>query len=136
MTLTRRHLLRASLLLSPAVVLPACTDRDPQPEEPEPSPVAEIGVEVPAPSGEVSAVLDAAGDELGVVLRDADGEDFWADDFSYDPAAPPALLWETQADRLWVLPAEGEPVRIAQDAQGAWRQQAGEQPPPEVSKWL
>lgn len=79
-------------LLAPA--LAACAEEVPT----GPAPVTEIGAEVPSPSGEVRAVLDTAGDAVGVVLRDRDGTDMWADDFPYTREDPPGLRWQTEGE--------------------------------------
>jgi hypothetical protein len=132
--LTRRHLVATALVVgaSAACALAGCSGGEPPSEVPPPSPVQEIGVETTAPSGEVSAVLDTAGDELGVLLRDAEGEDIWADDYLYDVGAPPLLVWESGADVLWVLAPDGGAVRIAEKGEGVWVQESGAAPPTEI----
>lgn len=137
-TVPRRALPRRALLAAPVVLaLVACSAE--QQEPPGPEPVEVVGVPVPAPSGEVTAVLDTAGEELGVMLRDAEGTDFWGDDFPYRPEQPPGLLWETEADVLWVLSGDLGTSRVAQDSEGAWsKQQADqleEQIPEEIAYW-
>ncbi|MBB5832827.1 hypothetical protein [Brachybacterium aquaticum] len=138
--LTRRELAVAALTLGPsaAAMLAGCTgESEPEtPETPDPTPVNELGVEVPAPSGEVSAVLDAAGDSVGVMLRDAEGEDFWADDFLYTRDALPSLLWQTDADVLWVIATDGSATRIAADDSGAWLMEEDAEVPEEISARL
>lgn len=137
--MTDADLPRRALLASPLMLtLPACSRGDEQP--PGPEPVTEVGVPVPAPSAEVSAVIDAAGEELGVMLRDAEGTDFWGDDFPYRADQPPGLLWEAEADVLWVLSGDLGTARIAQDSDGAWSKQSAdeldEQIPEEVAYWI
>lgn len=115
---SRRAMLAASLLPLSGAVLVGCTEEEPT----GPAPVTEIGEEVPSPSGEVSAVLDTAGDAVGVVLRDRDGTDVWADDFPYTREDPPGLRWQIDGEDevLWILPTEGSPSRIT-GGDGAWR---------------
>src|SRR5699024_3174092 len=130
----RRTLLAAAGLLA----LAACAETET--ESPGPEPVDEVGVPVPSPPGELTAVIDAAGDALGVLLRDAEGIDFWADDYPYDPEQPPAVLWETEADVLWVLSEELGTARIRQGPEGGWSKETAEdldeQIPQEVDRWL
>lgn len=132
--LPRRALLASAFVLA----LAACSPADEEP--PGPEPVEEVGVPVPAPSGEVTAVIDAAGEELGVMLRDAEGTDFWGDDFPYRPDQPPGLLWEAEADVLWVLSEDLGAARIAQDSEGAWSKQPAdeldEEIPEEIAYWI
>lgn len=139
---TRRALLTApALLASGSLLASGCAREDPEP--PGPEPVEEVGVPVPAPSGEVTAVLDTAGDTLGVLLRDGEGTDFWADDYSYSPDQPPGLVWQTDAesDVLWVLPDDGSgAARISQDSEGTWSKQPAadldEEIPEDIAYWL
>jgi len=131
---SRRTLLRLPLLAAAPMGLAACDAEEPEPAGP--SPVTEVGQEVPAPSGEVSAVIDAAGEELGVMLRDAEGTDFWADDYPYAPGDPPGLVWELEQDVLWVLSAEIGTGRIAQDDAGSWGKELDAQPPERIARWV
>ena len=128
---------RALLAIPPVLALAACAPADEEP--PGPEPVEEVGVPVPAPSGQVTAVLDVAGEDLGVMLRDPEGTDFWGDDFPYRPDQPPGLLWETEADVLWVLSDDLGAARIAQDSDGAWSKQSAEELeeeiPEEIASW-
>jgi len=151
--LPRSPLPRRALFLSPlprrallagagALALAACTETEPE-AEPQPSgpePVDEVGAPVPSPSGEFAAVIDAAGDALGVLLRDSEGTDFWADDYPYEPAHPPSVLWQTDADVLWVLSEELGTARIRQDSEGGWSKEAAEELdeeiPEEIAYWL
>lgn len=132
--LPRRTLLAGTAILA----LAACAEKEPEPSGPEP--VDEVGVPVPSPSGELTAVIDAAGDALGVLLRDAEGTDFWADDYPYEPEHPPAVVWETDADVLWVLSEELGTARIREDPEGGWSKyfadDLDEQVPEEIEHWL
>lgn len=118
--------------------LTACAEEEPEPSGPEP--VDEVGVPVPSPSGEITAVIDGAGEAVGVLLRDAEGVDFWADDYPYELEHPPSVLWETDADVLWVLSAELGTARIHQDSEGGWSKQPAEnldeEVPEEIDHWL
>jgi hypothetical protein len=116
----------------------ACTGRDDEPTGP--APVSEIGQEVQAPSGTVSAVLDRAGDEIGVMLRDAEGQDIWADDFPYVESMLPSLIWEQQnedgADVLWVLSSDIGSARISQPSEGGWVKEFDAEMPEEIEAWV
>ena len=136
----RRLLLRLPLLAvgggMSAAALSACGGAEG--EDPGPDPVTEIGTPVAAPSGEVTAVLDTAGNAVGVVLRDASGTDIWADDFPYAPTMETGLLWETAADVLWVLSADLGTARIAQ-TDGAWSKQMPvpeSEIPEQIAHWI
>jgi hypothetical protein len=116
----------------------ACSGRDEEPDGP--APVSEIGQDVPAPSGAVSAVLDQAGEEIGVVLRDAEGNDIWADDFPYVESMLPSLLWEQEnedgADVLWVLSSDIGSSRISQSSEGGWAKEFNAEMPEEIADWV
>ena len=136
----RRLLLRLPLLAvgsgMSAAALSACGGTED--EDPGPEPVTEIGTPVAAPSGEVTAVLDTAGNAVGVVLRDASGTDIWADDFPYAPTMETGLLWETAADVLWVLSADLGTARIAQ-TDGVWSKQMPvpeSEIPEQIAHWI
>ena len=136
----RRLLLRLPLLAvgggMSVAALSACGGSED--EDPGPEPVTEIGTAVAAPSGEVTAVLDTAGNAVGVVLRDASGTDIWADDFPYAPTMETGLLWETAADVLWVLSADLGTARIAQ-TDGAWSKQmpvSEGEIPEQIAPWI
>ncbi|MFQ6485949.1 hypothetical protein, partial [Brachybacterium epidermidis] len=93
---------RRALLLGLGVALPpllvSCAEEEPEPVGP--APITEVGAEAVSPSGAYVAVIDVAGDSVGVLLRDAAGEDLWADAYGYTLKAPPALLWEAEQDVL------------------------------------
>lgn len=136
-TVARRALLAAALIPVAGATITACSEEEPT----GPAPVTEIGTEVPSPSGEVSAVLDTAGDAVGIVLRDRDGTDVWADDFPYTRDDPPGLLWQDDAERdtLWVLDTEGPPARITGDGDGLWRKAEvtdGDDVPENIAAWI
>lgn len=118
--------------------LAACGGRDEEPTGP--APVSELGQEVPAPSGTVSAVLDQAGEEIGVMLRDAEGNDIWADDFPYVKRMMPGLIWEQQneagEDVLWVLSSDLGTSRIAQTPAGGWAKEFTAEMPEEIEAWV
>ncbi len=164
----RRSLGRALAALSLAGViggaLAACSE--PEPEGPVgPAPIRATGETAKAPSGQVTAVIDVAGDSAGVVLRDAAGNDVWADDFPYRRSAPPQLVWQigdgsvaaareastgadggnsggskngTEQDVLWVIAPEGV-ARIHRSAEGHWVKEAvsgKEQIPEQIRQWV
>lgn len=118
--------------------LVACTGWEEEPAGP--TPVSELGQEVPAPSGTVSAVLDQAGEEIGVMLRDAEGNDIWADDFPYVKRLMPSLIWEQQnedgADVLWVLSSDIGTSRISQTPEGGWAKEFTAAMPEEIEAWV
>lgn len=137
---SRRSLLLAAGAAGIAGLLAACTG---EPEPVGPAPITEVGAEVASPSGEFTAVIDVAGDSVGVLLRDATGQDVWGDDYGYSRAEPPALLWEAEADVLWVVPGDhvaGEPAgeffRIAPRAEGGWSKQQVPELPEEIAARL
>lgn len=132
---------RRALLLGLGIALPpllvSCAEEEPEPVGP--APITEVGAEAVSPSGAYVAVIDVAGDSVGVLLRDAAGEDLWADAYGYTRKAPPALLWEAEQDVLWVVTENGavrEHVRIAPTESGGWAQEAGAEPPEEITRRL
>lgn len=145
----RRSVLLALGALGIAGLLPACSPEEPEPVGP--APITEVGAEAESPSGEFTAVIDTAGDSVGVLLRDASGQDIWGDDYGYSRAEPPALLWELEADVLWVIdPAvlgedgdggergsgQGEQARIAPRAEGGWIKEPAQELPEEIAERL
>lgn len=146
---SRRSLLLGLAAVGLAGLLAACAEQDPEPVGP--APITEVGAEVASPSGEYTAVIDAAGDSVGVLLRDASGQDVWGDDYGYSRTEPPALLWEAEADVLWVIdPAvlgedgdggergsgQGEHARIAPRAEGGWIKEPAQELPEEIAERL
>lgn len=133
--LRRRRVLVSGLLAVVAVpALSACAQDEPEPVGP--APITEVGAEAPSPSGQYVAVIDAAGDAVGVLLRDGSGQDLWADDYGYTRAEPPALLWELEADVLWVIgPEEGtaDDVRIVPGDEGGFVREPVTELPEEIA---
>lgn len=137
---SRRLLLLGLAAVGIAGLLPACAGQGPEPVGP--APITEVGAEVASPSGKYTAVIDAAGDSVGVLLREA-GQDVWGDDYGYSRAEPPALLWEAEADVLWVIPSDHAPggpgggiFRIAPRAEGGWSKEPAAELPEEIAARL
>lgn len=138
---SRRSLLLGLAAVGLAGLLAACAEQDPEPVGP--APITEVGAEAASPSGEYTAVIDAAGDSVGVLLRDASGQGVWGDDYGYSRTEPPALLWEAEADVLWVVPGDhvaggpgGEIFRIAPRAEGGWSKEPAAELPEEIAARL
>lgn len=137
----RRSVLIALGAAGIAGLLLACSPEEPEPVGP--APITEVGAEAESPSGEFTAVIDTAGDSVGVLLRDASGQDIWGDDYGYSRAEPPALLWEAEADVLWVVPGDhvagdpaGEFFRIVPRAEGGWSKERASELPEEIAARL
>lgn len=44
----------------------------------------------------------------------------WADDLPHVPRMAPGVLWQKDADVLWILSTDHGNARVAQDDGGAW----------------
>lgn len=134
--LPRRGLLLAVGPMIAAAGLVACTEKEPEPVGP--APITEVGAEVASPSGEYVAVIDTAGDAVGVLLRDADGTDLWADDYAHTRTEPPSVLWEDGQDVLWVVSGDSgaEHTRITLTEDGGWSQERVADLPEEIAARL
>lgn len=73
-----------------------------------------------APGGEVEALLVADGDELRPTIRDLDGNTLWTDERAHVERQRPGVLWEQDADVLWVLSSDLGTVSVRGEADGSW----------------
>ena len=125
---TRRAAL--SLMAGLAVALAAgvsaaCTRRAPDER------MAQVGAPRESPSGEATAVVVEDGEVLRPVIQDASGTELWRDDLQHVERYFPGVLWEKDADVLWVLSTDHGDSSVRQDETGAWVKTMGADGMPE-----
>ena len=99
---------------SAALLMTGCTD-DAVEER-----MAQVGVPRESPSGEVSATVVEDGDVLRPVILDGSGMELWRDDLPHVERYVPGVLWEQDADVLWILSTDHGNASMRQDADGTW----------------
>ena len=99
---------------SAALLMTGCTD-DAVEER-----MAQVGVPRESPSGEVSATVVEDGDVLRPVILDGSGMELWRDDLPHVERYVPGVLWEQDADVLWILSTDHGNASVRQDADGTW----------------
>lgn len=110
---------------SAALLMTACTD-DAADER-----MAQVGVPRESPSGEVSATVVEDGDVLRPVILDGSGMELWRDDLPHVERYVPGVLWEQDADVLWILSTDHGNASVRQDADGTWVKTMGSDGMPE-----
>ena len=88
-----------------------------------------------APSGDVTAIVVADGEELRPTIRDASGAPVWIDDLPHVDRYFPGVVWESDADVMWVLSTDhgNGSVRRAED--GSWERTMGDEGmPPDIAE--
>ena len=125
---TRRSAL-AALAAAGTTLLASCTGRGGDDR------LATTAREVTSPSGEYRAGFDVVGEELRPVIRDADGAALWTDDLPHLERHSPGVVWESEADVLWVLSTDHGNASVRQDAAGEWEKTMGSDAmPPDVAE--
>lgn len=99
---------------SAALLMTGCTD-DAVEER-----MAQVGVPRESPSGEVTATVVEDGDVLRPVILDGSGMELWRDDLPHVERYAPGVLWEQDADVLWILSTDHGNASVRQDADGTW----------------
>ena len=99
---------------SAALLMTGCTD-DAVEER-----MAQVGVPRESPSGEVTATVVEDGDVLRPVILDGSGMELWRDDLPHVERYVPGVLWEQDADVLWILSTDHGNASVRQDADGTW----------------
>ena len=110
---------------SAALLMTGCTD-DAVEER-----MAQVGVPRESPSGEVSATVVEDGDVLRPVILDGSGMELWRDDLPHVERYVPGVLWEQDADVLWILSTDHGNASVRQDADGTWVKTMGSDGMPE-----
>lgn len=110
---------------SAALLMTGCTD-DAAEER-----MAQVGVPRESPSGEVSATVVEDGDVLRPVILDGSGMELWRDDLPHVERYVPGVLWEQDADVLWILSTDHGNASVRQDADGTWVKTMGSDGMPE-----
>lgn len=110
---------------SAALLMTGCTD-DAAEER-----MAQVGVPRESPSGEVSATVVEDGDVLRPVILDGSGMELWRDDLPHVERYVPGVLWEQDADVLWILSTDHGNASVRQDAGGTWVKTMGSDGMPE-----
>ena len=88
-----------------------------------------------APSGDVTAIVVADGEELRPTIRDASGAPVWIDDLPHVDRYFPGVVWESDADVLWVLSTDHGDGSVRQGSDGAWaRTMGGDGMPPDIAE--
>lgn len=123
-TVTRRGVVTLALG-GAAALLMACTRRAPDER------MAQVGVPRESPSGEVSATVVKDGEALRPVVLDASGTELWRDDLPHVERYVPGVLWEKDADVLWILSTDHGNASVRQDADGTWVKTMGSDGMPE-----
>lgn len=100
-----------------AAVLAACTNRSSSAAS---ARLIESGESAQSPSGSFTAELAETGDTLTPRIVDAGGAEVWADDLPHVPRYAPGVLWETDADVLWILSTDHGNAKVSQGSDGAW----------------
>ena len=124
-----RGMTRRGLLATPAAAaLAACSGR-------RDDRLASEEHEVDAPSGDFTAIVVADGDVLRPTIHDASGAPVWIDDLPHVDRYFPGVVWESDADVMWVLSTDhgNGSVRRAED--GSWaRTMGGDGMPPDIAE--
>lgn len=122
--LSRRNMVEL-IAGSAALLMTGCTD-DAAEER-----MAQVGVPRESPSGEVSATVVEDGDVLRPVILDGSGMELWRDDLPHVERYVPGVLWEQDADVLWILSTDHGNASVRQDADGTWVKTMGSDGMPE-----
>ncbi|MGY5765437.1 hypothetical protein ACXET9_09555 [Brachybacterium sp. DNPG3] len=128
---TRRGALRRVLLAGPALLgASACTRRGSDRR------VASSDDPIASPSGDFTAqVMTATADDGSAVLHptisDVDGTVVWTDDLDHVERFAPGLVWESEADVLWVLSSDHGTASVRRSGDGAWVKTMGTDGMPE-----
>ncbi|MCT1775627.1 hypothetical protein [Brachybacterium sp. p3-SID957] len=125
--MNRRHVLGmvTGLAAAAAGISSACTRRSADAR------LAQVDVPRDAPSGEVTAVVVEDGDVLRLVIQDLSGTELWRDDLPHVERWFPGVLWEQDADVLWILSTDHGNGSVRQDEAGAWVKTMGSDGMPE-----
>lgn len=127
--ITRRGAL-AALAAAGAAALAACSGRSRRKDR-----LATEELEVAAPSGDVTAIVVADGEELRPTIRDASGAPVWIDDLPHVDRYFPGVVWESDADVLWVLSTDHGDGSVRQGSDGSWaRTMGGDGMPPDIAE--
>ncbi|MCT1996757.1 hypothetical protein M3C58_00810 [Brachybacterium muris] len=110
---------------SAALLMTGCTD-DAAEER-----MAQVGVPRESPSGEVTASVVEDGDVQRPVILDGSGMELWRDDLPHVERYVPGVLWEQDADVLWILSTDHGNASVRQDADGTWVKTMGSDGMPE-----
>ena len=110
---------------SAALLMTGCTD-DAAEER-----MAQVGVPRESPSGEVTASVVEDGDVQRPVILDGAGMELWRDDLPQVERYVPGVLWEQDADVLWILSTDHGNASVRQDADGTWVKTMGSDGMPE-----
>ncbi|PMC74948.1 hypothetical protein CJ197_10690 [Brachybacterium sp. UMB0905] len=109
-----------------AALLAACT-RDDAEER-----MVDVDQSRPSPTGSVLALLVEDGDTLRPAIQDAEsGDELWRDDLPHVERYRPGVLWEQDADVLWILSTDHGHASVREDSAGAWVKTMGSEGMPE-----
>lgn len=111
--MTRRGALGAVAALV-AGVAAACTGRGSEDR------MATVEEPRDSPSGEATAAVVADGGGLRPVILDSSGTEQWRDDLEHVERYVPGVLWERDAEVLWILSTDHGNASVRQDDAGAW----------------
>lgn len=110
---------------SAALLMTGCTGRAADER------MAQVGGPRESPSGEVTATVVEDGEVLRPVILDASGTELWRDDLDHVERYAPGVLWEKDADVLWILSTDHGNASVRQDSAGSWVKTMGSDGMPE-----
>lgn len=99
---------------SAALLITGCTDDAAEQR------MAQVGAPRESPSSEVTATVVEDSDVLRPVILDGSGMELWRDDLPHVERYVPGVLWERDAEVLWILSTDHGNASVRQDDAGTW----------------